>query len=116
VHILSSRFQNVLRDETAGRLGSPRIVRVVVSERSGADLPRVVLSPGDRLVVRNDTDRTLAVTPLDFFGTTFTRAVLEPGECTPALVVTGLWVQVELHAAGRAFFPLDVYLAPNATA
>lgn len=90
-----------------------RVVRVVVTEVGGTDQPAVVLSPGDRLIVENRTCRTLHVAPLDFFGNAFGRYVLESRESTPPLVVSGLWFQVELHANGQEFFPLDIYLAPN---
>ncbi len=93
-----------------------RLVRVVVEEDTGIDLPRVTLSPGDRLIVENRTFRTLSVTPLDFFGTAFGRHSLEPGVSTSPMMVTGLWFQVELHIGGTRFFPLDVYLAPNGVA
>ena len=84
-----------------------------MTELDGIDQPRVVLSPGDRLIVENRTCRTLQVAPLDFFGTAFGRYTIESGESTSPLVVTGLWFQVELHANAQEFFPLDVYLAPN---
>ena len=92
---------------------SAQAVRVVVGGQDGADQTRVVLAPGDRLIIENRTGRTLQATPVDFFGTAFTSQVLESGESTPPLVVTGLWFQVELRAHGHRCFPLDVYLAPN---
>ena len=88
-------------------------VRVVIDGRDDAGQTRVVLAPGDRLIVENRTGRTLQVAPVDFFGTAFTRLVLESGESTAPLVVTGLWFQVVLRAHGHRCFPLDVYLAPN---
>ncbi len=93
-----------------------QLVRVVVDEDTGIDLPRVTLAPGDRLIVENRTSRTLRVAPLDFFGTAFGRHSIAPGRTTAPMMVTGLWFQVELHVDGRLFFPLDVYLAPNGTA
>ncbi|MEZ5064515.1 MAG: hypothetical protein R3B81_07240 [bacterium] len=100
----------------AGTDGSRRaqVVRVVVTNPAGADTPRLVLAPGDRLLVENRTTGPLQVVPVDFFGTAFDRVVLEPGETTAPLGVTGLWFQVELRAPGPRVFPLDVYLAANA--
>ena len=92
-----------------------QIVRVVVTDVEGPDRSRLVLAPGDRLIVANRSRRTLHVAPQDFFGNSFGHYVLEPGESTPALVVQGLWFQVEMHVAGRKFYPLDVYLAANTT-
>ena len=120
---LVSRLQPILGDPSEDaraperEAGRPaRLVRVVVDEDTGTDLPRITLSPGDRLIVENRTSRTLRVTPLDFFGTAFGRHALHPGAATSPMMVTGLWFQVELHIDGRRFFPLDVYLAPNGTA
>ncbi|MBZ0270185.1 hypothetical protein K8I85_18690 [bacterium] len=109
-----SRLQAIRPPEPDG-VRRARVVRVVVTEDRGIDQPAVVLSPGDRLIVENRTCRSLHVAPLDFFGTAFGRHVLESGESTQPLIVTGLWFQVELHVNGREFFPLDIYLAPNAS-
>jgi hypothetical protein len=112
-----SRLQAIHQPDPSGDgVRRARVVRVIVKDRGGVDQPRVVLSPGDRLIVDNRTGRTLQVTPLDFFGTAFGRTTLESGESSSPLVVTGLWFQVELHANGSVFYPLDVYLAPNARA
>jgi len=113
VDTISSRVQAILRPPEGRRRA--QVVRVVV-RGDGVDQPRVTLAPGDRLIVENRGTRPLHVAPLDFFGNAFERRVLEVGESTPPLVVQGLWFQVELHAGGRDFYPLDVYLAPNAPA
>jgi hypothetical protein len=111
---LVSRLQAIPGAEPASGGRAPvRLVRVVVDENEGIDLPHVALSPGDRLIIVNRTRRTLQVAPLDFFGTAFARHSLAPGRSSPPMMVTGLWFQVELHDDGRRFFPLDVYLAPN---
>ncbi|GJM43489.1 MAG: hypothetical protein DHS20C21_03310 [Gemmatimonadota bacterium] len=107
-----SRLQSILRPENHGTAHA-RVVRVVITEADGIDQSRVILSPGDRLIVENRTCRTVQVAPLDFFGTAFGRYAIETGESTPPLIVSGLWFQVELHVNGREFYPLDVYLAPN---
>jgi hypothetical protein len=107
-----SRVQAILAAPDAQRRRA-QVVRVMVHRDIGADPCRVTLAPGDRLVVENRTCRTLHVAPLDFFGNAFERHVLEHGESTPPLAVHGLWFQVEVHANGRDFYPLDVYLAPN---
>lgn len=107
-----SRVRAILSPAGAGPRHA-QVVRVVVRETDGVDRPRVVLAPGDRLIVVNRSRRTLHVAPLDFFGNAFGRYALEAGESTPPLVVQGLWFQVELHCGGRDFHPLDVYLAPN---
>jgi len=107
-----SRLQAIRKPAHTGP-SHARVVRVIVTDAGGADQPRVILSPGDRLIVENRTGRTLQVAPLDFFGTAFGHHALETGESTTPLVVSGLWFQVELHVNGREFFPLDVYLAPN---
>ena len=93
-----------------------QVVRVIVDEKTGVDLSRVALAPGDRLLVENRSHRTLRVAPVDFFGTSFCRFALEPGECTSPMIVTGLWFQVELLADGGRIYPLDVLLAPNTSA
>jgi len=107
-----SRLQAIFA-ATDNRPRRAQVVRVVVRGTDGADQPRVTLAPGDRLLVEKRTYRTLHVAPVDFFGNAFERHVLEAGETTPPLAVHGLWFQVEIHANGRDFFPLDVYLAPN---
>lgn len=107
-----SRLQ-AIHSPAAGRPARAQVVRVVVRDTDGVDQPQVTLAPGDRLIVENRTRRTLHVAPLDFFGNAFGRQTLEAGESTPPLVVQGLWFQVDLHANGRDFYPLDVYLAPN---
>lgn len=109
-----SRVQSILRSEAPKNDSSPwRAVRVEVENSHGPNLPRVTLSPGDRLVVVNHTNSKLIVSPMDFFGNSFGATVLEPHECGPALLVSGLWFQVELRDETRRSFPLDVYLAPN---
>lgn len=107
-----SRLKDILRDSDERPRGA-QVVRIAVRETDGVEQPLVTLAPGDRLIVENRTRRTLHVAPLDFFGNAFVRHVLEAGECTPPLIVQGLWFQVELHINGRHFYPLDVYLAPN---
>jgi hypothetical protein len=107
-----SRLQ-AIQAPAAGRPRRAQVVRIVVREMDGADHARVTLAPGDRVIVENRTRGTLRVAPLDFFGNAFSRHALEAGESTRPLVVQGLWFQVELHAAGRTFYPLDVYLAAN---
>jgi hypothetical protein len=112
---LVSRLQPILGptpDEYRG-VQPVRLVRVVVDEDAGIDLPQVTLAPGDRLIVENRTTRTLRVAPLDFFGTAFGRQRLAPGRSSTPMMVTGLWFQVEIWLDGPRFFPLDVYLAPN---
>jgi hypothetical protein len=117
MNILSSRLQKIPgRDAANGSPRLTRVVRVVVSGKKGVDRTRVVLSPGDRIVVHNEATGPLSVTPLDFFGTPFDQIVLQPGESSVALLVTGLWFQIALHVEGREFYPLDVYLAPNRVA
>ena len=111
-----SRLQAICPPDSDDGARRARVVRVIVTETDGVDQPAVVLSPGDRLIIENQTCRTLHVAPVDFFGTSFGRYVLETRESTTPLVVSGQWFQVELHVNGREFFPLDVYLAPNATA
>ncbi len=109
-----SRVQSILRKEQPGAERSAwRAVRIEVDELSGANSTRVTLSPGDRLVIVNRTDRRLTVSPIDFFGNSFGTVRLQPMESSPALMVTGLWFQVDLHGDDRRAFPLDVYLAPN---
>ena len=111
-----SRLQTIFPpDQSSGRR-SPQVVRVIVDETDGVDCPRVTLSPGDRLLVENRSQRTLRVAPLDFFGNSFCRFALEPGEASSPMVVTGLWFQVELLADGGRVYPLDVFLAPNSSA
>jgi hypothetical protein len=111
-----SRVQSILRNETPGTDRSAwRAVRIEVDEHSGANSTRVTLSPGDRLVVVNRTARRLTVSPLDFFGNSFEAVRLDPTEASPALMVTGLWFQVDLHGDDRRIYPLDVYIAPNRT-
>jgi hypothetical protein len=95
------------------RSGPWQVVRVVVDEWGGTDLPRVTLSPGDRLVIENRTHGLLQVAPVDFFGTAFGRSTVAPLETSAPMVVTGLWFQVEMHVDGRQFYPLDIYIAPN---
>ena len=115
---LLSRLQPIFgpsAEEESGRL-PVRLIRVVVDEDTGIDLPRVTLAPGDRLIVENRTSRTLRVAPLDFFGTAFGRQSLAPGRATTPMMVTGLWFQVEIYLDGPRYFPLDVYLAPNGVA
>jgi hypothetical protein len=107
-----SRLHTIDPPEGAEGPRRVRAVRVVVGPGNGTQ-SRVVLAPGDRLIVENRTGLTLRVAPLDFFGTAFDRHVLETGESTPPLAVGGLWFQVELSVNGRRFYPLDVYLAPN---
>ena len=109
-----SRLQPIWKSETPRGPRAWNAVRVIVEERYGVDRPQVTLSPGDRLLVENRTGSELQVAPLDFFGNAFARFTLAPGETTSAMVVTGLWFQVELHENGRTFYPLDIYLAPNA--
>ena len=109
-----SRVQAIKKSAVRANGPGPwRALRVVVTETDGIDISKVTLSPGDRLLVENRTCRTLRVAPLDFFGNPFSRFALDPGETSPPMVVKGLWFQVELHADGREFFPLDIYLAPN---
>jgi hypothetical protein len=108
-----SRVQSILRSESGAEQSAWRAVRIEVDERSGANSTRVTLSPGDRLVVVNRTDRRLTVSPIDFFGNSFGTVRLQPMESSPALMVSGLWFQVDLHGDDRRAFPLDVYLAPN---
>jgi hypothetical protein len=108
-----SRVQSILRNESGAEQSAWRAVRIEVDERSGANSTRVTLSPGDRLVVVNRTDRRLTVSPIDFFGNSFGTVRLQPMESSPALMVSGLWFQVDLHGDDRRAFPLDVYLAPN---
>ena len=110
-----SRLQSIgaSQEGTARRLS--QVVRVVVDEREGIDLPKIALAPGDRLLVLNRSSRTLRVAPLDFFGSAFCRFALEPGEVTSPMIVTGLWFQVELLAGADRIYPLDVYLVPNGT-
>lgn len=109
-----SRLQAILHPHTGGDSPHPwQAVRVIVDEWVGTDVPRVTLSPGDRIVVENRTRGMLRVAPIDFFGTAFSRSAVAPGETSAPMVVTGLWFQVELHVDRRRFFPLDVYLAPN---
>ena len=111
-----SRLQPILSPgRRTGFRRSWEAIRVVVDEKGGANLPRVTLSPGDRLVIENRTRHRLQVAPVDFFGTAFSRFSLAAGEKSRPMVVTGLWFQVELHVDGRRFFPLDVYIAPNGT-
>ncbi len=107
-----SRLKAILAS-SEDRPAGVRVIRIAVRETDGVEQPRVVLAPGDRLIVENRSRRTLHVAPLDFFGNSFGRYVLEAGESTPPLIVQGLWFQVELHVNGRHFYPLDVYLAPN---
>jgi hypothetical protein len=108
-----SRVQ-LIRNETPGNNRSVwRAVRIEVDERSGANVARVTLSPGDRLVIVNRTAGRLTVSPIDFFGSSFGTVRLEPSQASPAMMVTGLWFQVDLHVDDRRTFPLDVYLAPN---
>lgn len=109
-----SRVQSILRSTDADEGRSEwRAVRVEIDDRDGVSAARVTLAPGDRLVVMNRTSRRITVNPLDFFGNSFGSIVLEPQECGPALLVSGLWFQVDLRDANRRLFPLDVYLAPN---
>lgn len=110
-----SRLQTILRPPAGSGRRVSHVVRVVVDESAGVDLPRVTLAPGDRFLVENRSLRTLRVAPLDFFGNAFSRTALESGETSSPMVVTGLWFQVELLADGGRIYPLDVYLAPNAT-
>lgn len=110
-----SRVQSIPRNEPGTDRSAWRAVRIEVDERSGANVTRVTLSPGDRLVVANRTERRLTVSPLDFFGNSFGTVRLEPAEASPAMMVTGLWFQVDLHGDNRRSYPLDVYLAPNPT-
>lgn len=108
-----SRLQPILRSGDAATRGrSWQAVRIVVDERGGASLPRVTLSPGDRVLVENRTGSPLRIAPVDFFGTAFARSTVAPGETSAPMVVTGLWFQLEMHV-GRRFFPLDIYIAPN---
>jgi hypothetical protein len=109
-----SRVQSITKSETAGYgSGAWRAVRVEIDEREDASVTRVTLSPGDRLIVVNRTRGRLTVNPLDFFGNSFASVRLGPAEASPAMMVTGLWFQVDLHLDDRKSFPLDVYLAPN---
>lgn len=107
-----SRLQ-AIHSPATGRSRRAQVIRVVVRDTDGVDQPQITLAPGDRLIVENRTGRTLHVAPLDFFGNAFGSQTLEAGESTQPLVVQGLWFQVDVHANGRAFYPLDVYLAPN---
>ena len=109
-----SRLHSIARPDSAQSPRRAQAVRVVVSGDEGADQSRIELAPGDRLIIENRTGTTLRVTPVDFFGTAFEHHVLETGESTSPLIVVGLWFQIELNLHGRRFFPLDVYLAPNA--
>ena len=112
-----SRLQPILRRDRGSTRQRPwQAVRVVVDEWGGTDLPRVTLSPGDRLIIENRTHGPLRVAPVDFFGTAFSRLTVAPRETSVPMIVTGLWFQVELHVDGRQFFPLDIYIAPNGTA
>ncbi len=112
-----SRVQSIDRADVPGAESDAwQAVRVEVDSRDGASLTRIVLSPRDRLVVVNGTSGRLTVNPLDFFGSSFGAVVLEPGECGPALLVSGLWFQVDLRGEDRRSFPLDVYLVPNRVA
>ena len=109
-----SRLQPIQRtDHGSSRQRPWQAVRVVVDEWNGADLPRVTLSPGDRLIIENRTHASLRVAPVDFFGTAFDRLTIASRETSAPMIVTGLWFQVELHIDGGQFFPLDVYIAPN---
>lgn len=109
-----SRLQSISSPPVA-RPQSWQAVRIVVDETRGTNLPRVTLSPGDRILIENRTRRPLRVAPVDFFGTAFSRAKIAPGETSAPMIVTGLWFQVEMHDDGRQFFPLDIYIAPNAS-
>jgi hypothetical protein len=108
-----SRLQSIASPRGTGERRLSQVVRVIVDEREGIDLPKIALAPGDRLIVLNRSGRTLRVAPLDFFGSAFCRFALEPGEATSPMVVTGLWFQVELLAGADRIYPLDVYLVPN---
>jgi hypothetical protein len=109
-----SRLQAILHPRSGDDRTRPwQAVRIVVDEWLGTDVPRVTLSPGDRMVVENRTRGTLRVAPVDFFGTAFSRSTVAPGETSAPMIVTGLWFQVEMHVDRRRFFPLDVYIAPN---
>jgi hypothetical protein len=110
-----SRLQTIPRPPDGAARRPSQVVRVVVDEGAGLNFPRVTLAPGDRFLVENRSLRTLRVAPVDFFGNAFTRVALEPGEACSPMVVTGLWFQVELLADGGRIYPLDVYLAPNAS-
>ena len=108
-----SRLQSISSPRPGTARPRPwQAVRIVVDE-GGTSLPRVTLSPGDRVLVENRTRGRLQIAPLDFFGTAFSRTAIAPGETSAPMVVTGLWFQVEMHVDGRRFFPLDIYIAPN---
>lgn len=109
-----SRVQSISESQRTG--SGPNVwhaVRVEINEREEATVKRVTLSPGDRLIIVNRTRGRLTVSPLDFFGNSFARIRLEPAEASPALMVSGLWFQIDLHSEDRRSFPMDVYLAPN---
>jgi hypothetical protein len=108
-----SRVQSIVSARDPAQRRHSQVVRVIVDERDGVDLPKVALAPGDRLILLNRSNRTLRVAPVDFFGSAFCRFALEPGEATSPMVVTGLWFQIELLADGGRIYPLDVYLVPN---
>jgi hypothetical protein len=109
-----SRLQAITPRESGSSRRRPwQAVRIIVDEGGGTNLPRVTLSPGDRILIENRTRRPLRVAPVDFFGTAFSRSKIAPGDTSAPMVVTGLWFQVEMHVDGRRFFPLDIYLAPN---
>jgi hypothetical protein len=110
-----SRLQSIFSPRDAGERRLSQVVRVIVDEQEGIDLAKIALAPGDRLILMNRSSRTLRVAPVDFFGNAFCRFALEPGEATSPMVVTGLWFQVELLADGGRVYPLDIYLAPNAS-
>jgi len=109
-----SRVHSISESQTTGKGPNAwRAVRIEINEREDATVNRVTLSPGDRLIIVNRTRGRLTVSPLDFFGSSFDRIRLEPAEASPALMVTGLWFQIDLHSEDRRSFPMDVYLAPN---
>jgi hypothetical protein len=109
-----SRVHSISESQTTGRGSNVwRAVRIEINEREETSVNRVTLSPGDRLIIVNRTRGRLTVSPLDYFGNSFARIRLEPAEASPALMVTGLWFQIDLHSEDRRSFPMDVYLAPN---
>ena len=61
-----SRLQAILHPHTSADSPHPwQAVRVIVDEWVGTDVPRVTLSPGDRIVVENRTRGLLRVAPID---------------------------------------------------